>query len=308
MILGGSGFIGSHLGRLLSQMGHYVRVVDIKPPLCPADDYIAMALKDIPLHPSVLDNIEVVYHLAWNSLPKTSNINPSADIDDNLIGSVGLLEQCVINQGVKKVIFISSGGTVYGIPRQVPILEDHPKQPLCSYGITKLGFENYLEMFRVNWGQEYVVIRGSNPYGEGQDFNRPQGVVSVFLHRLMQDKPIEIWGDGRVIRDYIYVRDLALALYRCLDYDQPKNGWRIFNVGSGSGLSLLDIIQEMEKLTGKRARLEFKPSRTLDVPINVLDCQRIESLLNWRPIVSFPEGLRRTWESLKNMTVPEVSG
>lgn len=297
LVSGGSGFIGSHLVELLHQRGHLVRVVDLKPPRVAGSEYVKMDIRELPQQPEVLESVDILYHLAWNTIPQTSNLDPGADIEDNLCSSVKLLEACV-TAGIKKVIFMSSGGTVYGIPRQIPIPEDHPCDPRCSYGITKLGFEKYLEMFRITRGQEYVVLRGSNPYGEGQDFTRPQGAVGVFLYHLQHDLPIEIWGDGRIVRDYFYVGDLARALYRSISYRPPENGVRTFNVGSGYGLSLLELLETMEEITGRTPRLKFLPARPLDVPVNILDCRRIVALLGWRPQVSFSEGLQRTWQWL----------
>lgn len=298
LVLGGSGFIGSHLVELLQERGHRVRIVDLKSPRVAGSEYLRMDMKDIPRHPEVLAGVDILFHLAWNTIPQTSNLNPGADIQDNLWASVKLLEACVA-AGLKKIIFVSSGGTVYGIPQQIPIPEDHPCEPRCSYGITKLAFEKYLEMFRVTRGQEYVVLRGANPFGEGQDVTRPLGAVGVFLHHLRQDQPIEIWGDGRVVRDYFYVGDLARALYRSMRYQPPEKGMRTFNVGSGYGLSLIELLEVMEEITGKTPRVEFRPGRPLDVPVNILDCRRIAAILGWRPQVSFPEGVHRTWQWLQ---------
>ncbi|MBW1987205.1 MAG: NAD-dependent epimerase/dehydratase family protein [Deltaproteobacteria bacterium] len=302
LVLGGSGFVGSHLVALLQQRGHWVRIVDLKTCPIPGNEYIALDMKDIPQHPEVLEGIDILYHLAWSTIPQTSNQDPGADIQTNLYSSVKLLESCV-TAGIKKVIFISSGGTVYGIPKQIPIPEDHSCEPRCSYGITKLGVEKYLELFRVTRGQEYVVLRGANPFGEGQDLTRPLGAVGVFLYRTLRGLPIEIWGDGRVVRDYLYVGDLARALYRCMRYRPPENGVRIFNVGSGYGLSLLELLEAIEEITGHPPQVEFKPSRPLDVPVNILDCRRIGALLGWRPQTTFAEGLQRTWQWLQQTSL-----
>ncbi|MDD3581229.1 MAG: NAD-dependent epimerase/dehydratase family protein [Desulfobacca sp.] len=302
LVLGGSGFIGSHLVNLLQQRGHMVRNVDLRPGRIRESEYVQMDMRDIPQHPEILDGIDIIYHLAWNTIPQTSNQDPGADIQDNLYATVRLLESGV-KAGIKKVIFMSSGGTVYGLPQQIPIPEDHPCEPRCSYGITKLAVEKYLELFRVTRGQEYVILRGANPFGEDQDLNRPLGAVGVFLYRTLQGLPIAIWGDGRIVRDYLYVGDLVRALYRVMHYRPPENGVRIFNVGSGVGLSLLELLEVIEEITGSTPQVEFQPARPLDVPVNILDCRRITALLGWRPQISFGEGLQRTWQWLQQASL-----
>jgi UDP-glucose 4-epimerase len=278
--------------------GHPTRIIDLKPPPANGEEFIRMDLKDLPQNPEVLSGINIVYHLAWTTIPQTSNADMGADIQDNLWTSIKLLEACAAAK-VKKVIFMSSGGTVYGIPREIPLSEEHPCNPLCSYGITKLGVEKYLEVFRNTCGLEYVVLRGANPFGEGQNTSRPLGAVGVFLHRLLQNQAIDIWGDGRVVRDFFYVKDLAQALYRSMRYQPPDKGVRIFNVGSGCGLSLVELLENIAEITGKTPRLRFRPPRGIDVPANILDTRRIVAMLGWKPQVGLKEGLKRTWEWMK---------
>jgi UDP-glucose 4-epimerase len=297
LVTGGAGFIGGHLVDLLVARGHPVQVVDLRPCHRPGAESRQWDLRRT-LPPQMLQEVAAVYHLAWSTIPATGDLDPAGDISDNLLSSVQLLESCSA-AGVPKVIFMSTGGTIYGAPRQIPIPEDHPLEPRCSYGITKLAVEKYLEFFRRTRGLEYVILRGANPFGEGQDVLRPLGAVGVFLHRLLEDRLIEIWGDGRVVRDYFYVRDLAQALYKALTYQPPENGSRIFNVGSGRGLSLLDLLGVLEEVTGRTPRVQFHPGRSLDVPVNILDCRRIDAALGWRPETDLSEGVRCTWRWLQ---------
>ncbi len=297
-MIGGSGFIGTHLVQLLTSHGHRVRVVDVRPPQTHRVEYLSLDMKDLPAHPEVFDGVGVVYHLAWSTIPQTSNLDPGADIRDNLHGSVKLLEASAAAR-VRKVIFMSSGGTVYGAPETIPIAEDHPCHPLCSYGITKLAFEKYLEMFRLTRGQEYVVIRGANAYGAGQDLRRPLGAPGVFLHRVARGQTIEIWGDGRTVRDFVYVEDLAQALYRSRRYQPPDKGVRVFNAGSGLGVSLAELLEAVAEVTGQTLRVTYLPPRPLDVPINILDTRRIRAVLGWQPRVELRQGLERTWRWLR---------
>lgn len=147
-----------------------------------------------------LEGIDVVFHLASTTLPKTSNDDPGYDVRSNVVDTIQLLEACV-DAGVRKVIFASSGGTVYGVPERLPIKEDHPTNPISSYGIVKLTIEKYLGLFHYLYGLDYAALRISNPYGPYQDPAGQQGAISVFLHRILSGQPIAIWGDGEIVRE-----------------------------------------------------------------------------------------------------------
>ena len=197
LVLGGKGFIGSHLSRAL---GAEAQVFD-KP-----QDFLDAA----QLEPA-LANVEIVYHLISSTVPKSSNDDPVADLESNVVGTLRLLELCRRRQ-VRKVVFVSSGGTVYGVPRATPIAEDHPTEPICAYGIHKLAIEKYLHLNWVLHGLDYHVLRVANAYGEGQRTDTAQGAVAAFLERALHGKPVQIWGDGSVVRDYVYVGDIVEAL------------------------------------------------------------------------------------------------
>lgn len=297
LVLGGGGFIGSHLCDALLLAGHQVRVFEypgIKP-LCPPE-----ALRQIEwmegdfTNPVQVDNAvqgcEVVYHLISTTLPKTSNDNPVYDVEANVISTIQMLQSACRHQ-VRKVIFASSGGTVYGIPQQTPISEQHPTNPVSSYGISKLAIEKYLYLFHAQHGLEYCILRLANPYGERQRATAVQGAVAVFLNKAIHDIPIEIWGDGSVTRDYIYIADVTSAMLKAIHYQGDE---RIFNVGTGVGLSLNQMLASMEEVLGKTVRRVYMPSRNFDVPANVLDISRIRQSFNWSPQTSFLDGLTHT--------------
>lgn len=304
VILGGAGFIGSHLAPALLAAGHAVRIFDR-----PDRDHVQAFpwRNDVEwcegdfVNPvdtqRALAGQEIVYHLVSTTLPQNSNENPVYDVESNLAGSLSLLQLAVRNQ-VGKVIFVSSGGTVYGIPRQIPIPETHATDPLCSYGICKLAVEKYLYLFRTLHGLAYCVLRLSNPFGERQRIASAQGAVTTFLHKALHGEEIEIWGDGSVVRDYIYVADAVQALIAAID---TRADGQVINVGSGLGQSLNDILAAIEILTGAPVRCCYTPGRPFDVPVNILDITRAQSVLDWRPGVSFAEGLARTarWMSAK---------
>ena len=225
LVLGGHGFIGTHLVDALLEKGCFVRIYDRSPNrfrTSPPDaEYMEGELGNHGLIQEAVEGMEVVYHFVSTTLPKTSNDDPVYDVRSNLIDTLQLLEGCV-QAGVRKVIFISSGGTVYGLPQTVPITEDHPTSPITSYGIVKLAVEKYLDLFQHLYGLDYTVLRVSNPYGPYQNPSGQQGAIAVFLHRLYTGQPITIWGDGRVVRDYLYVADLVEALVLAAEVETPR--------------------------------------------------------------------------------------
>jgi len=194
---------------------------------------------------------------------------------------------------VQQVIFPSSGGTVYGKTETWPIPESHSTEPLCSYGIVKLAIEKYLELFRIQHGLDYTIIRISNCYGPGLPMNGEQGVVGAFLDRLRRGEPITLWGEGSITRDYVYVTDVALALRAALGQQSP---FRVFNIGTGIGTSLLNLIEMMERATGCRFRILTQEARDVDVPVNILDATRARKYLSWEATTPLEQGLINTWK------------
>ena len=223
------------------------------------------------------------------TLPKSSNIDPVFDIETNLIGTVKLLKEAAKNK-LKKVVFLSSGGTVYGAPIKLPIDETHPTNPLCSNGIIKLAIEKYLDLYYQLHGLDYAVLRLSNPYGERQRTHASQGVVAVFLGKVLRNESIDIWGDGTVIRDYIYISDVISAMIATMEYQGAEH---VFNIGSGQGASLNDVISGIERVTSRKANVKYLTGRDFDVPVSVLAVDRAKKELQWSPQVPFITGVER---------------
>lgn len=303
LVLGGGGFIGSHLvGRLLED-GHEVRVYDRSPNRFLGTprgaEYVEGDLGNHGLIRDALEDVEVVFHLVSTTLPKTSNDDPGYDVRSNLVDTIQLLESCV-ETGVRKVVFTSSGGTVYGMPQAVPIPEDHPTDPISSYGVVKLAIEKYLALFHHLHGLDYAALRVSNPYGPYQNPAGQQGAISVFLNRIRTGEPITIWGDGRVVRDYLYISDLVEALTLAAATDTES---KLFNVGYGEGASLNELLVLMQEVVEGAPEVEYLPARSLDVPASVLDVSRAEEELGWSPSTDLAEGIARTWDWIR--TLPE---
>lgn len=297
LVIGGAGFIGSHLVDRLVLDGMLVRVLDRTPPDMSSSwikagqvEYIAGDFVDHSAIDAAVKDVDVVYHLVSTTIPATSNIDPIFDVQSNLVGTVSFLKAGVA-AGIEKVIFVSSGGTVYGKTLPVPIKETAPTNPTCSYGITKLAIEKYLSLFELLHGLEFVVFRLANPFGEKQR-SGAQGAIAAFMQRIATGQPIEIWGDGSIVRDYIYIDDVTDALVRGLQY---KGQSRIFNVGSGEGRSLNEIIETLRLITGRAFEVAYTASRSLDVPRNVLDISLAKQELGWKPKTEWKDGLRKTW-------------
>jgi UDP-glucose 4-epimerase len=300
LILGGAGFLGSHIADELVAQGHQLRLFDrfeaVKTNIQHLLPHTELLQGDFGNHAIINDatrGIDIVYHLISTTLPKTSNDDMAFDLSTNVVSTISLLDACRTN-GVKKVVFISSGGTVYGTPQQIPIPESHPTNPICSYGIHKLAIEKYLNLYHYLHGLEYAVMRVANPYGERQRPDGSQGAIAVFLGKMLRNEPIEIWGDGSVVRDYLHVHDVATAAEKLARYAPAENAPRIFNIGAGHGLSLLQVVDGLSAALNKKPQIKFTPARKLDVPSNVLDISAAKTHLHWSPAVSFEEGLRRT--------------
>lgn len=233
--------------------------------------------------------VDVLVHLVSSTIPQTSNEDPAFDVQSNLVESIALFEMCV-KYDVQKVVFVSSGGTVYGIPHcDDAIAEDHPTLPLCSYGIVKLATEHYLQLFYSMHGLKYYVLRLSNPYGARQDPTRKQGAAAVFMYNMLKEKDINIWGDGSVVRDFLHVSDFAKACLAAVHSDEVG----VLNIGSGVGISIKDLLMATEKIVGKPASINWLPTRGFDVPRVVLDCARAKRQLGWQSTVKLDDGLRQ---------------
>lgn len=297
LVLGGRGFIGSHLVDALLACGHYVRCFD-RPHMAPlgethiSNPSFELYEGDLVSEADVAEALmgcEVCFHLVSTTLPKSSNADPAFDVESNVLGTVRLLTHAV-KSGLKKIIFVSSGGTVYGVPTQLPISETHPTDPVCSYGITKLTIEKYLGLFHQLHGLDYTVLRIANPFGERQRTHASQGAVAVFLGKVLRGEPVEIWGDGSVVRDYIHIADVVDALLLSL---HQTNGEHVFNIGAGCGYSLNELLDAIEKVTGRIANRHYLPGRAFDVPVSVLCIARAKKSLGWSPKVDFEQGLEK---------------
>jgi UDP-glucose 4-epimerase len=303
LLFGGGGFIGSAVADRLLADGHALRIFELPrvDPHRPFDssesvEWLTGDFQNVSDLRRAIDGVDAVLHLVSTTLPKGSNEDPVYDVNTNVISTIHMLNT-MVQTGVKRIIFISSGGTVYGVPHAIPIPEDHPTNPEVSYGITKLMIEKYLYLYSRLHGLEPITLRVANPYGERQRAGTGQGAVAAFIRRALAGESIEIWGDGSVARDYIYISDVACACALAMQYQGAK---MIFNISSGVGTSLTDLVAAIETIIEKPLQVRHLPGRGFDVPISVLDSSLAKKELNWAPKVGLLEGLRRTISWVSN--------
>jgi UDP-glucose 4-epimerase len=196
------------------------------------------------------------------------------------------------------VIFASSGGTVYGVPQFTPIREDHPTEPISAYGISRLAIEKYLSLYKYLHNLDYMILRIANPYGRYQVPTKKQGVIAAMMINVLNGAPLEFWGTGAAIRDFIHIDDVVEAMIASIVYDGPN---RVFNVGSGVGRSIDEVVTDIERMfPNTKAHRVYREARPADVPINVLDIGLIKREMNWFPKVDWQAGLEDTSDWLRD--------
>jgi UDP-glucose 4-epimerase len=300
LLLGGNGFIGSHvLDELLGRV--HVRVFDRSPVRfrapCSGVEYYTGSLDQTEKLAQALTGVDAVLHAVSTTVPGTSNLDPSADVHSNLIGTIRLFD-LMVRQKVGRIVFLSSGGTVYGEPRYLPVDEDHPLLPICSYGVVKAAIEDYLRIYERLHGLSHAVFRISNAYGPRQGKLGVQGAVATFFQRILNGEPIEIWGDGEIRRDYVYVGDVAAVIARTLCSDEIRG---TFNLAYGTAVSLLELITSIEQVAGRKANVSFRPARLYDVREICLNTAKAKQAFGWQPTRSLEQGLRLYYDWLKSV-------
>lgn len=236
-----------------------------------------------------------VIDLAYSTVPKTSFQDPIFDLLSNLPASVGLLQEAAAC-GVAKVLFVSSGGTVYGPALRLPIDENHPTEPISPYGITKLTIEKYARMFSKNTGLHVVIARPANAYGEAQLPGTGQGFIAAAVHAALNGLPVQMFGGEGTVRDYVHVEDVALGLLAVLEHG--ANG-QCYNIGTGVGASnqqIIELLEQKMSTLGRKIKVEVQPARAFDVESNVLESAKLYKVSGWEPCIPLPEGIERVWD------------
>lgn len=304
VVFGGLGFIGSHVCRGLVNAGYSVRIFDranasheLIKDFESQVEIIGGDISQLDDVAKALAGVTVLINLIHTTVPGSSMKDPAYDVISNVANAARWLT-LLGNTSIRKVIYFSSGGTVYGLPETPLITEDHPTNPLTSYGITKLAIEKYTAMHAQHAGIDYCVVRPSNVYGPGQRLHHGQGVIGVMASCAVRGEPLKVWGAGTDRRDYLFVDDLVSAIVKLLEY---RGSLRVFNVSSGVGHSVLDVIAALRTHIKPLPEVIHTEARVFDVPVNVLDSSRLRNATGWEPTVDFAEGIRRTVAWIKTL-------
>lgn len=297
LVMGGGGFIGTNLCHALRGRVRSLKSFSSRPAAIEGVEWIQGNFLDNDDILRAVVDVDVVFHLISTSTPASSNADPLADAQQNILQTLQLLEACRATQ-VKRVIFISSGGTVYGDAKVLPTPESCPEQPICAYGVSKLAIEKYLHLYERLHGITAITLRVSNPYGPHQYAQKKQGVIGAFISKFLAGQPIEIWGDGSVVRDYVYIDDVINALIKASLYN---GSFRTFNIGSGIGVSLKDIINTISEQINEELNIVYKSSRALDVSKSVLDCTLAQRELCWSANHDLKSGIGKTFSWFRTL-------
>ena len=295
LVLGGGGFVGTNLCRRLVASGARGRAFGHSRAF--ADELAGVEwhqgeFEDAAALTSAIASCDVVFHLVQATTPHSANFDMVGDLRHSVIPTLALLDICR-EADVKRVVFISSGGTVYGAAKEIPTPETAATDPITAYAIGKLTIEKFLGLYEHLHGLSFRVLRVANPFGPFQLPAKNQGLIAMLLSRAINGQSTQIWGDGSVVRDYVFVDDVADALQAAA---VDTSAERIFNIGSGQGRSVRDVIAAVEAELGAPVPIEWRPGRPIDVPVSILSNERARDVLGWAPKTTFAEGLRQTVE------------
>ncbi|MEP9375077.1 NAD-dependent epimerase/dehydratase family protein [Aquabacter sp. CN5-332] len=302
LIMGGGGFLGVHLANALARQGAVVRAFG-RAPADPLEldgrvHWNSGRFEDPEATTEAVRGQEIVFHLLSSSVPGSPGQIPAFDLETNVLGTLRFLDICNA-AAVRRIVFASSGGTVYGPADTYPISETAPTHPISAYGVGKLAIEKYLGLYHHLYGLEYIALRIANAYGPLQSILKRQGVVAAMLDHALAGKPLKIWGTGEVVRDFVHIDDVVSAFLWAATYGGPH---RVMNVGSGTGLSINQVANDIEAITGTaKLSRNYHAGRTADVPINILDISLITRETPWRPRRTWLDGLHTTaqWMAAK---------
>lgn len=300
-ITGGAGFIGSHITDAYLDLGHEVVVLDNletgrERNLNPRATFVKGSVTDADLVERLFaeHTFEIVNHHAARGNPRLSVEDPIGFFEVNVAGGLRVLD-AARRHGVRKVIYSSSGGCVYGELAFVPATEDHPLLPVDPYGASKECFETYVRAYGIQYGLDYTILRYANIYGPRQNPNGEAGVISIFAGRMLKSRPVTINGDGGQLRDYVYVSDCVRANVLSLSRAERAT----VNIGTGVGTSVNQVFTALSDIVGYDVPAVHWPAKGGEVPRNELDARRAAELLGWKPEVELQEGLRRTVDYIR---------
>lgn len=301
LVIGGNGFLGSHLVDLLDHLGHQVTSFDRYS--SGHQNYLATSVRQIK--GDFLDHDQLaravqghdfVFHFLSTTTPASAESDPTLDLRTNLAQSVDLFEMCA-RAGVQHLFFASTGGAIYGASASEASKETHPTEPVSPYGIVKLAIENYLRYFKTTRGLNHTVFRISNPYGTRQGALKPQGLIPVALNRIARGLPITQFGDGTMVRDYIFVDDLMKMIAKILAADAPHD---LYNLGHGEGYSVVDVLESVRRVTQRDFDVRILPTPPTFVQRAVLDVSRFNRDFGPIDYTELDQGIQLTWDEIQS--------
>ncbi len=303
LVTGGAGFIGSHIVDKYISLNHEVVIVDDlttgkKENINSDAKFYRIDLRNEKKIAAILkrERPEIINHQAAQKSVAHSVTDPIHDAGINIVGFLNLMEAAK-QTGVKKVIFSSTGGAIYGDAKEIPTPETYPPQPISPYAITKFATEQYLRFYQQTAGITPVILRYANVYGPRQDPFGEAGVVAIFSMLLSEGKPLTVFGDGKQTRDYVYVEDVAEANVKALKYNPEKYDDAIINIGTGVETTLNDIIALLEDASAKKAEVKNEPPRAGDLLRSAIAPEKSHKVLGWKPQVEISEGIKNTYQS-----------
>lgn len=304
ILLGAAGFIGTNLVfELAKNRDDNIVVIDrdaryfhnFEEKKFPNVELVESNLEENTDYDQLTKDCDIVYHLVSTTVPTTSNRRISQELSANVIVSTNLFEACARNH-VKKIVFISSGGTVYGKEVNCPLDEDTPTNPITSYGVQKIAIEKLLSLYSYMYGFDYRIIRLANPYGPYQRPNGVLGAVTTFTYKALKHEKIQVYGDGSVVRDYIYIDDAVRGILTIVNGEDHHH---IFNLGCGYGTSIKKVLKTIEDTLGTELDIEYTEARKVDVPINYLDISRYEKAYGRLNPIELYDGIKRTADFMR---------
>jgi len=300
LVTGGAGFIGSHLVDALIKRKHRVVVVDdlsvgLRRNVNPKARFIKLAVQDKKLKTVFSSNkFDFVFHLAAQKNVRISVDNPVFDAEVNIVGSLNLLEQCRKFK-IKKFIFMSTGGAIYGDTASIPTRETHSEDPISPYGVAKLAIDKYLHYYHTVFGLQYVSLRLANIYGPRQDPKGEAGVVAIFFDRILKNLQPVINGNGKQTRDYVYVGDVVKA--GILALQPPVKG--IYNIGTAKETSVNSLFAHIRKISNSKFDQKHAPALACEQQRSCLSAGKFRKQVGWRPMFDLPQGLALTYNWFK---------
>lgn len=296
VVIGGAGFIGRWLSETLAGRGYRVIVVDLRPPPSDLSEWIRLDVGDSAAVAKVVSPGDLVVHLVHGSIPAETMNDPVAELTQNVIPYLSLLERWGEKNPPRLLVYSSTGGQIYGNAEIIPVPETALPRPLSPYAAAKLTMESFTRLATSRHGFPHLILRLGNPYGPYQELTNRHGVVPALFRSVLRNSPFPFYGGGGTVRDYIYIADAVEAIVRLVEGGVRNE---TVNIGSGRGTSLTELKELVEKVSGGKVSVKSEPLRPSDVMTNVLDIGLLKKLTGFSPRLSLEEGLRRTWDYLR---------